>query len=370
MADCLDDAGYTEGEKIRADAVKQGALIRQAAAVLIAIDNAAQALKNYKQQRDIASRSMKIAEEVQKHAQNTYWPRELEFLAEFGTPEAIEAIETMGRRYGGRLAADVSRAFASKLKEARCGFSRYCTSANKKVAQDLLMARAQAVANARVLGRNIAFAEYQARTDTNYERRLQAVALGRGLMGQAAALYKSAGAGLASVGAELTRGLNSALEFFGYAGRNDPWNQRAVMENAARMSGVTATNMDFARAPYDPGGSQGGITVSDYMRNPAGSNVGALSSWDGLMSADSAAAGGSAINASNAVALGQTNAMSSWQDLQQERWNEADVGNRDLARTGSVTYNFTDSDGDRGSITVSMEDFALKYVDDKNEGDH
>ena len=48
---------------------------------------------------------------------------------------------------------------------------------------------------------------------------------------------------------------------------------------------------------------------------------------------------------------------------QLESGNDAVVGNRDLVRTGSKTYTFTDSDGDRGQITVSMDDFALKFAD-------
>lgn len=365
MADCLDDAGYKEGEKLRAESVKNAALMRQAVAVVIAVDNAAQALKNYKQQRDIANRSLKIAEEVRKHAQNTYWPRELEFLAEYGTPEAIETIEVMGRRYGGRLAADVSRLFAARLKEARCGATRYCTSANKKVIQDLMMARAMAVANARVLGRNVAFAEFQARTDTNYDRRLQAAALGRGLMGQAANLYNKAGAGLASAGAALTGSLNSALQAFGYAGRRDPWNQQQVMQDAAARSQPGVFQGDLSRAPYDAGGFR--ATESYTLNNPPGSNIGAGNVTSDLMGMDSSMLDGTKLDVSSAVGLAQTNTTSAWQGLQHERWNEADVGNRDLARSGTMTYMVEGGEG--GQVTVKMEDFPLIYVDDKNEGD-
>lgn len=177
---CLSDRGYRRGESIRASGAKNAAMIRQVAAIAIAIDNANQLVENYKKQRDISKRALTIAQKQQDHLKAVFWPREEQFLAEFSEPEAIEAVAVMGRRYGGRLAATVSGAFAKQLAEARCSFSRYCTSANKKLIQDLLMARANGVANARVLGRQIAFAEYQAREDTNYDRRIQAISLGRG----------------------------------------------------------------------------------------------------------------------------------------------------------------------------------------------
>lgn len=207
---CLNDDGYLAAQVELRDAVKEAAALHKAAATLIAIDNAAQALKNYKQQRDLSSRSLKIAEDVRRHAQDTYNPREVEFLAEHGRPEPIEAVETMGRRYGGRLSSTVAAGFAEQMRRVRCDAPRYATSATEKRVQDLMMARGQAIASARVLGRQIAFAEYQARTDTNYQRRLQAVAVGRGLMSQTAAVYARAGYSLET----LSRHLADAWQTF------------------------------------------------------------------------------------------------------------------------------------------------------------
>lgn len=213
----LFDPGYVAGEAERTTAADAASYIRQAAAALIAIDNANRLVDNYKKQRDIQDRMLTISEEQQAHLSSVFWPRESQFLAEFSVGEPVEAVETMGRRYAGRLVATVAAAFAPKLKEARCGASRYCTSAATKELQDLLMARSTAMANARVLGRNIAFAEYQARNDVNLERRMQAVAIGRDLMQQAASLYQAAGQGLAAAGSILSQQMSRALEAFTYA---------------------------------------------------------------------------------------------------------------------------------------------------------
>ena len=249
----LFDTGYVAGETARTSAADTASFIRQAAAALIAIDNANRLVDNYKKQRDIQDRMLDISEEQQKHLEEVYWPREIQFLNEFSVGEGIEAVETMGRRYAGRLVSTIAGAFAPKLKDAKCAAPRYCTSAATKSLQDLLMARSVAMANARVLGRNIAFAEYQARNDVNVERRMQAIAIGRNLMQQAANLYASAGQGLAAAGSILSGQMSKALEAFNYA-RNFREDLRADAYDSARNAqGVRAPQYNTT-APMDATG--------------------------------------------------------------------------------------------------------------------
>lgn len=203
MANCLGADGYMYGEQARFDANMDAARIRKTAADIIGIDNAARAVSNYRKQVKIADRTQVVSEAQQRHARATYWPRELDFMEEFANPETVENIADMGRRYGGRLAAILAKGFAQRLAEAKRNAPRYCTSANAKTIQDLMIVRAQAVANGRVLGRNLAFAEYQARNDLNQARRMQAINVGRGLVGQAATLYATAGLGLAELGTQM-----------------------------------------------------------------------------------------------------------------------------------------------------------------------
>lgn len=79
----------------------------------------------------------------------------------------------MGRRYGDRVAATPAKGFAQRLAETKHNAPHYYSSANAKAIQDLMIVRAQTVTNGRVLGRTLAFAEYQARNDLNQERRMQ-----------------------------------------------------------------------------------------------------------------------------------------------------------------------------------------------------
>jgi len=59
---CLNDDGYGPAEAVRAAAAQSAAIIRQVAAIAIALDNANQLVENYKDQRDISDRALKIAE--------------------------------------------------------------------------------------------------------------------------------------------------------------------------------------------------------------------------------------------------------------------------------------------------------------------
>lgn len=208
MPSCLNDDGYIKAQAELRTAAYSAANIRKAVTTLVAVDNATQTLKNYHQQSCIASRALKIAQDVQFHAQTAYRPREEQFLGECGAAAQVEDVEIIGRRYGGRLAATVAAAFAKQLHQAHCNAPRYNASANAKLIQDLKMASTRGVARVLVLGRQIAFAEYQALSDLDHTHRMQAIGIGRGLFDQITAIYQQAGLSLET----LSQHLASAFE--------------------------------------------------------------------------------------------------------------------------------------------------------------
>lgn len=218
MSSCLSDIGYTTGETMRATAQTAAALLRSAAMTVIAIDNANQAVKNFKKQWKIAKRELTMAQERQGQLETVFWPRELQMLNEFATSpphdgvEVIESVETLGRRYSGRIVSAVAARFAAMLSELRTTAPRYNTSDYRKKLQDMHLSRAAAVASARTLGRNIAWAEVMAREETDWNRRKSVAALGRGLLAQAAALMQQAGASYGALGNAALSGLEGALK--------------------------------------------------------------------------------------------------------------------------------------------------------------
>lgn len=350
---CLGSSGYISGENIRSGAVAAAALARQIAAAAIAIDNANRLIDNYKDQRDIAQRSIDIAREQQDQLRTVFWPREAQFLAEFSTPEAIETVEAMGSRYAGRLVSSVAQAFAVQLKEARCSFSRYCTSANRKLIQDLMLARGTAIANARVLGRNIAFAEYQARTDVNLSRRMQAVAIGRGLVNQAMSLYAAAGQGFAAAGGVLGAQLNSALEAFGYA-RQQGREARMQVEawNTQEQGAAPTARMPGTVAEPSWNGQQLPGTINGFGAQSSGQSMFDLNASDVMRGDESG--------------LSKTSPYTNFKELTAEKMNDSKIGNNDLARTGKFIFPVI---GAPGSVIVDLSKFPLQYVDDKTAGD-
>lgn len=368
---CLNDSGYRTGEEIRSTAVTVANALRNTVGVAIAFDNAQQLVRNYRRQRDIAHRAMVISEEQQKFMREVYWPRELQFLEEFAKPEDIEPVEQLGRRVGGRIAAALAGQFAKALAEAKCSMPRYCTSHNKKQMQDLLLARSMAIANARTLGRMIAFADYQARMNTNFERRKQAVAIGKGLMDEAANLYRSAGQGLAAVGSIYAQRVNNALQGIGF-NMNRKVPPTPEMQAMWREAQTYGQGGQFARAPYQVGGGPGVGPASGYGRYPTTNGIDAMGlgqfgqtfNTDALTHAqyDSDMVGRGTMKASGGtgtMAWADTNNMG-WQ--QNERWNEADVGNRNLAPKGKLFVH-------GGSGYVDLSEATLQFVDDKNPGD-
>lgn len=136
------------------------------------------------------------------------------------------------------------------------------------------------MANARVLGRNIAFAEFQARNDVNLNRRMQAVAIGRGLMQDAANLYASAGQGLAAAGSILSGQLSSAIQSFKYAREFRDDTRMDAYESAQRAMGTQASGSGAAA----PAGSQPAWDGSlkpdwDGQMAPGGVNSGMTSKF-------------------------------------------------------------------------------------------
>lgn len=338
MSKCLQDAQYKMAEKLRSSAVMFAANLRLAQATIMAIDNANQLISNYRKQHNIASEALDMMEENRRHMRTTFWVRELEFMSEYCSPEELETIEAVGRRYAGRLVATVARQFAEQLGRLRCNANKYCTSAFSRSLQDLSMARAQGIANARILGRLIAFKEIQQFDDLAFERKLQAAGLGQDLIGHAANFMEKGVTGYAQIGRDLAGRLGDNFTQMGMAVRqrgHDP-GRSATMQ--AMLDG------HLGQISYTPEGF---------------SNQVADNTPDMDFRIDSSRIGGFR------DAPGKT--VTSWPHEQdQMQMNNGRVGNWDLARVGEKTYPV---EGGDGTVTVKMSDFELDYVDHKSKGD-
>jgi hypothetical protein len=364
---CISNSGYQQAEKLRSNAVNIVTIAKAAQLLGEAAINGQKLIDNYKKQYDLAKRAQAIAEAVQGQ-QSMFWGAEQQFKNEFTNPEPVEDVEVMGRRYSGRLVSSVLGAFAKKIYEAKCNMNRYCTSANQKALQDLYLMRSFAVSAARTLGRNIGFAEWQARNDLNWERRKQAAALGRKLTGDASSLIKSAGQGLAGIGAGYEDSLNSALKGLGYTLSRDG------QEGRAAFGAEVYQSAGAAQTTYN---SAGYINNNGYLTDDNnllyGGNGGAMYSGDTYGTDAVAPMPNSIMNSYTAEETDITGfdqqATSTMSDsstdtnpsLYNEGLNPTRVGPQDRVRTGKKTFYVQGGKG--GFVEIDMERFDVGYAD-------
>jgi hypothetical protein len=230
-----------------------------------------------------------------------------------------------------------------------------------KMLQDIYLMRSFAVTAARTLGRNIAFAEYQARNDLNWERRKQAAALGRKLGGDASSLIKSAGQGLAAIGAGYEQGLNSALKGIGYTlNRNDGGSggsfeqvnsYYAQQDFATQVSNSSSQNNDdFNFAAYNAGAGST-ASANNLAMSISQNEVGPP---DDMISEKDFRADGN----------GQAYDGEDTPSLYKDSLNEDMPGAQDKVRSGK--WAFPVQGGGKGFVEVDMDKFAVAYADHLN----
>ena len=372
---CMGDVGYTAGEGIRTGAVLATATLRTISAGAIALQNYNEIVASYTKLHAIAQRSLALAERQQGRLSSVFWTRETQILSEFGDEDTtLETAEVLGSRYAGRLLAAVTTAFAKQLHTLKCNASRYCSSMFNKARQDLLLARAAAQANAKILGRNIGYAEYQARTDTNWNRRMQVAALGRGLLNEAAKLTASAGEGLAAVAQHQTGAFSKSFTDFQTQFRSalDAFSDHTAakggfdrvpgplsMNNPTKGFKSTASLAEGPAATY-------GVLASDGRAAQAGAApwmfegdtlMGQLRSYGTGMSAFDKA--GSFVSQPEKYSRTMPELFKNHQN--ENQMNNARVGNMSLARTGTVSFAVTGVSA--ATVTVPMQAFGLDFTD-------
>lgn len=213
---CITSVGYTAAESARSGAWVAGQVIRGAAMIASAAVELKGLYDNYKRQYKIQSRTIKISETEQRHLEQHFWPRELEFLDAYTDPEADRPLRYLEAMYSRRMKTNIVKSFSKLFKETECRAGRYCKSSTDKRLHDLTMARGQALTNAHLLAKLMAFSEVQKRNDRDYKRRVQAISLGRSLMQQAANLMSQAQQGFATAASVHSQNLSSIMEAFGY----------------------------------------------------------------------------------------------------------------------------------------------------------
>jgi hypothetical protein len=257
MGTCVTAEGYKIAEGIRQSAVSFAASLQQSVAVAQFALSAVDAVNNFKKLSSISSRGIAIEEQQQDRLKNVFWPREDQFLAEFTTPTAVESQSVLAKRYAGRMWAPYANVYAKELKKLECSKARYCGNAYLRAVQEVMVARGTARANFLMVADKIAQAEIEAFKDRDFTRRKDAIALYRGLIGEASSLMQAAANGLGAAGQEAANLASNALKTFAYADERrrapDPYfhaqtAQDAMENSAGSADGRTITSTDIADA--------------------------------------------------------------------------------------------------------------------------
>lgn len=233
MACCIDSGSYTFAETERALGWTVAYGLRSVAMIATGVSELHNLYKGYSRQHKIQERAVEISELEQEHLELYFWPRELEFLNAYASPTTYPELNPLAAMYTHRLRTQIAKSFADLFRRTECGSGRYCQSDTDIRLQDLSLARAQAYSNAIVLGRMMAFAEIQQKKDRDHRRRVQAIALGRSLMQEAASMMSMAQQGLAAVTANYAQSLSRTVEALGYSRRRQVDQGSMVRQNGA-----------------------------------------------------------------------------------------------------------------------------------------
>lgn len=196
MSNTITDRGYKSAQTVIIDAVKVASLAKEAASIAALASNMELMVSNASAQQKIKKRSLAIEQSKQKHAEDVYWPKETSFGEEYAGPQAlqreIEDVSVLGKRYAGRLLAIVNYKYSVRESKLEANKYRYETSTWESALTDLYIEKTREQVNARVIARLIAESEYQAKTDVNYARALQALSTIYGMQADPASFLSTA----------------------------------------------------------------------------------------------------------------------------------------------------------------------------------
>lgn len=190
-----------------------------AASTAVAAINTAAAIKIANQQYQIAKGYLDLAKEMREYWNNSYKPCEVKMVAEACSAPLYEPQYQVT---AGRYVAAVRQQFKNALDDASRNASRYCTGLSAMLARDMAVAEATAVGSAMNFGYRYEEARKEVLDQVRWDRRNQALGLGRDLITQSAKYSDMANGALSSLGDQAGRAAAGAMQSLGYSQvRND-----------------------------------------------------------------------------------------------------------------------------------------------------
>lgn len=232
------------------------------AAAAAAINTAA-AIYIADRQLDIAQQAQDIANKLNEHMCENYYPCEIKLLNEVCN-EPIAEVDY--DEQAGRFATTARLEFAKIREELDRQFSRYCCGNHQRLLKDLAIAEAKATTDIVNYGYRVAEQRAQALNDLRYNRIFQTLGMGRGLASSALSYAQVAGSTFSNAGDRVIGSLNTLTNELAFRNRgNDVLNGLGY---APQSTPVALQDSFFGGTPVSNntsifgGQQQGGYTFS------------------------------------------------------------------------------------------------------------
>ena len=237
-----------------------------AAAAAAATINTAAAIYIADKQLDIAQQAQDIANKLNDHMCENYYPCEIKLLNEVCN-EPIAEVDY--DEQSGRFATTARLQFAKIREELDRQFSRYCCGNHQRLLKDLAIAEAKATTDIVNYGYRVAEQRAQALNDLRYNRIFQTLGMGRGLASSALSYAQVAGSTFSNAGDRVIGSLNTLTNELAFRNRgNTALNGLTYQPQSTQLSAFSADTFSGNATPVSNNASffnsqqQGGYQFS------------------------------------------------------------------------------------------------------------
>ncbi|RQH06621.1 hypothetical protein [Paraburkholderia dinghuensis] len=187
--------------------------IAQLAATAVAVINTLAALEMSAREYQIANGYYNLALQLRNYWNNTFVPCETAAVA-YACSQPL--YQPLYNETAGRYIASVKQQFADALNNVVNCANRFCTGLTQSMIKDITIAEAQAIGDAQNYAYRYEEAREEAMDDRRWARIMNALGLGRNLLGDAASYAKTAAGLYGLLGQQAGAGAAGALYALGY----------------------------------------------------------------------------------------------------------------------------------------------------------
>ena len=270
------------------------------AAAAAAINTAA-AIYIADKQLDIAQQAQDIANKLNDHMCENYYPCEIKLLNEVCN-EPVAEVEY--DEQSGRFATTARLQIAKAREELDRQFSRFCCGNHQRLLKDLAIAEAKATTDIVNYGYRVAEQRAQALNDLRYNRIFQTLGMGRGLASSALSYAQVAGSTFSNAGDRVIGSLNTLTNELAFRNRGSTaLNGLTYQPQSTQFSAFSANTFSSNATPVSNNASffnnqqQGGYQFSPGGLPDAGNQY-------NFYNAESLVSGAASTNSSLGAAFG------------------------------------------------------------------